>query len=128
MPKYPLSGTINITTDAAGDGVGYSPVMFGYIELVAYAKDGTTPFEDTVDFTITTETTLQNVWVENNVTASKICRPRVATQDTAGVNALYAAAGETVKTKILLEGERLKIVVANGGNAKLGAFRVLSIF
>ena len=128
MPQYPLSDTIEITTDASGDGIGYSQAMFGFIELVAYAKDGTTPFADTVDFTITTETTAQNVWVESNVTASKVCRPRVATQDTVGANAIYAAGGETVKTKILLEGERLKIVVANGGNAKLGSFRVLSIF
>lgn len=121
---YVTRDTVNITTDASGDATGYTTARMGRVISVAYAKDGTTPFTDGVDFTITTELSLQNVWVEVNVNASKTVVPRQATHDTAGVASLYAAGGEPVEDYVVAADERIKIVVANGGNAKLGQFIV----
>jgi len=116
---------VDLTTDASGDATGYTPVVTGRIIAVAYVKDGTTPFADTVDFTITSEVTTQNIWVEENVTASKTVAPRQATHSTAGVASLYAAGGEPVEDHIVVANERVKCVVASGGDSKLGAFVVI---
>ena len=77
-----------------------------------------TDFDNAVDFTITTEDTGQNVWVESNVTASATKAPSQDVHDTVGVDT-------SVNDFISLVNERLKIVVANGGNVKVGAFRLI---
>lgn len=117
--------TIDIETDASGDATAYSGKRRGKIIAVMYAKDGTAPYADTVDFTITTEDTGQNVWVEENVTVSKTCAPRQPTHSTAGVASLYAVGGEPVEDHIHMCGERLKIVIAAGGDTKTGEFRLI---
>jgi hypothetical protein len=48
--------------------------------------------------------------------------PRQATHSTAGAAALYAAAGTAVNDKIALANDRIKIVIASGGNTKTGVF------
>ena len=114
--------TIEITTDASGDGVGYSEDINGRIICIIYEKDD---FADTVDFAITAETTGQNIWTEENVTASKTVAPRQPTHAADGSESLFAASGEPVEDFICLPDERVKVVVANGGNAKNGAFTVV---
>ena len=42
--------------------------------------------------------------------------------DTAGVTSLYAAAGDPVESLIPIAYDRLKVVVAQGGDAKVGTF------
>lgn len=121
MP-FPQVQTVTIVTNSDGDGTGYSSVVRGHIVNVIYAK---TDYADTVDFTITTEDTLQNVWVESNVTAAKTVAPRQPTHSTVGVASLYAAAGEPVEDHVRACGERIKIVVAAGGDTKTGAFKVI---
>jgi len=114
--------TVTIVTAADGTATGYTPDVTGRILAVIYAK---TDYTDGVDFTITTEKTLQNVWVESNVNAAKTVAPRQATHATDGTASLYAAAGEPVETEIVAVAERIKIVIAQGGNAKTGAFTVI---
>jgi hypothetical protein len=114
---------VTVTTDASGDATAYTSETYnGRIINVVYTK---TDFADGVDFTITTETTGQNVWVQSNVNASATVAPRQATHDTVGAASLYAAAGEPVEDYVYLVQERLQIVVAQGGNAKTGAFRLI---
>ena len=42
-----------------------------------------------------------------------------------GTASLYAAGGKAVQDHVVLAGERIKIVIASGGNAKSGTFTVI---
>jgi len=113
---YPRTETVNITSDGTGVGTGYTGVIHGEILAVSYIKDGTNPYDNGVDFTITTETTLQAVLAVLNVAASKAWRPRAVVQaaadgsDLTGVESAYCA------------GERIKIVIAQATASKVGQF------
>ena len=120
--SYAERHAVSLTTDASGDATGYTPVVTGRIISIRYVK---TDFDNGVDFTITGEDSSQNIWVESNVNAAKTVAPRQATHDTVGVASLYAGAGEPVEDHIVVAGERVKIVVASGGNVKAGAFHVI---
>src|SRR3954453_12983783 len=113
---------VPITTAADGSATAYTPYLSGKIAAIHYLK---TDFADGVDFTITAEATGQTLWTEADVNAAKVCMPRGATHSTAGVAALYAASGTAVNDLIRLSRDRVKIVIASGGNAKLGAFHVV---
>ena len=110
---------VTVTTAADGTATSYSEVAMGLLSSVSYVK---TDFADGVDFTITTETTGQNVWTDTNINASEVVNPRAATHDATGAASLYAAAGEPVEDYIPIANERIKIVIAQGGNVKTGTF------
>lgn len=112
---------IPVTTDGSGDATAYSDPVFGSIQHVAYIK---TDFADGVDFAITGETTGQGIWSESNVNASTIRYPRAATHSVAGVAAAYASGGTAVNAPIVLAGERIKVVVDEGGATKTGTIVV----
>jgi hypothetical protein len=114
--------TVVATSDGSQVGTHYTPWISGYIESIQYVKDGTTPYTDGVDFTITTDVTGENIWTDTNVNASEVVRPRAATHSTAGVAAVYAAAGEAVTDRIALAADRVKIVLAQAGASKTGTF------
>jgi hypothetical protein len=113
---------VAVTTDASGDATAYSPYLSGFIHSIQYVK---TDFADGVDFTITAEATGETIWAESNVNAAAVRAPRQATHTTAGVASLYAAAGTAVNDKVAVSRDRVKIVVASGGNVKTGAFNIL---
>lgn len=114
--------TIALTTDGSGDVTAYSSRhVTGRILAVIYTKDD---FADGVDFTVTTEETGQSVWAEENVNASKTVLPRQATHSTAGVAAQYAD-GYPVLEPVVAVNERIKVVVAQGGDTKSGTINVL---
>ncbi len=119
---YAERHTVSLTTDSNGDATGYTPVVTGRIITVVYTK---TNFADGSTFTITTEDSTQNVWVETGVNATATVAPRQATHDTVGAASLYAAGGEPVEDYIYAANERIKIVVSNGGDTKTGAFTVI---
>ncbi|RWP88352.1 MAG: hypothetical protein EOR12_16710 [Mesorhizobium sp.] len=122
MKRYKLS----VTTDGAGNAVAYSPRLSGEIHEIEYIKDGgANPFANGVDFTITSEATGKTLWAEADVNASASRAPRVATHSTAGVAALYAAAGTGVLARPGVANDRVKISIAQGGATKVGAFHVL---
>lgn len=112
---------VTATTNGSGAATVYTEVATGFIHDVQYIK---TDFTDGVDFTITTETTARNVWVDTNVNASEVVAPRQPTHNTAGAASLYAAVGEPVEDKIAIDKERIKIVIASGGDTKTGTFYV----
>lgn len=121
-----MANTRKFTVVAASDGsqVGthYTPYVSGYIESVQYVKDGTTPYTDGVDFTITVDATGENIWTDTNINASEVVRPRADTHTTAGVAALYAADGTAVTDRIAISRDRVKIVLAQAGASKTGTF------
>lgn len=110
--------TVTAVSDGSSVGTFYTPYVSGYIESVQYVK---TDYTDGVDFTITTDVTGEDIWVDTNINASEIVRPRAATCTTAGVAALYAASG-AVNDRIALGRDRVKIVLAAAGATKTGTF------
>lgn len=113
---------VTATSDGSQVGTHYTPYVSGYVESIQYVKDGTTPYTDGVDFTITADVTGENIWTDTNINASEVVRPRAATCSTAGVAALYAAAGAAVNDRIALSRDRVKIVLASAGASKTGTF------
>jgi hypothetical protein len=114
--------TLNVTTAADGSYTGYIGPVSGKICAIHYIK---TNFADGVDFTITVEGTGETVWTESNVNAAKVCMPRGATHSNAGVAALYASGGVAVNDLIRISRDRIKFVLAQGGNATTGQFQVV---
>jgi hypothetical protein len=121
MKRYKVS----VTTAADGSATAYTPRLSGLLYAVHYVPDGTTPYDNTVDMTITSEATGQSLVSRTNVSAAFVANPRVATSDAAGTAALFAAGGTAVQDRIALANDRVKIVLAQGGNAKTGVFHVL---
>lgn len=111
-----------ITTAADGSATVYSPRVAGKIHSVHYVK---TDFADGVDFAVTAEGTGENIWTESNVNTSAVRYPRAPTHSQAGVAALFASGGTGVLDKVALANDRVKIVIAQGGNAKSGAVHIL---
>lgn len=116
---------VSVTTASDGTATAYSPYLSGAVTAIHYIKPGSGSYTDGVDFTITAEATGETLWTESNVNASKACMPRAATHSTAGVAALYASGGTAVNDLIRLSRDRVKIVLAQGGDSKVGAFHIV---
>lgn len=116
---------VTVTTAADGTATAYAPKTSGEIHSIQYVKDGSNAFANGVDFAVTAEATGENIWTEADVNASAIRYPRAPTHSQAGVASLYAAGGTAVQTRIALGGDRVKITIVQGGNAKTGAFHIL---
>ncbi len=113
---------VEVTTDAEGAATAYtSRPVSGRVLAVIYEK---TDFANGVDFDVTTERSGQTVWSEDNVNAAKICYPRAQVHTTAGVAATLDGTRAMLEPVVAGE-ERLKIVVAQGGAAKQGTFKIL---
>lgn len=113
---------IPVTTAADGSATAYSELCTGKVSTVRYVK---TDFDNGSTITLTSEATGETIWSETGVNASATRAPRQATHNTAGVAALYAAGGAAVNDKIALANDRIKIVIASGGNAKTGTFHIV---
>jgi hypothetical protein len=125
--SYAQRSSVTVTTAADGSATAYlggadgNPLTGRIINLV-YAK---TDFADGVDFTITADGTGQTIWTQSDVNASATVAPRQPTHSTAGVASLYASGGVAVNDHIVLAADRIKIVIANGGDTKSGTFTVV---
>lgn len=118
----PFLETVTLTTAADGSSTAYSNAVKGRLLAIRYVKPAAGGFDNASTMTVTLETTGQAVWAESNVDASASRYPRVATHGITGVAALYAAAGTAVNDYIAIANERIKIVIASGGNAKNATF------
>lgn len=108
---------ISITTDASGDATAFTEVVNGFLRGISY--DG--GFDATADLTITSDAHGQSLLTVTNQAASAITwHPRQATHATDGTASLHAAAGEPVESDIPIAGDRIKVVVAQGGNVQTG--------
>lgn len=118
--------TVTVTTDGSGNATAYSPRgINGKIHQIEYVKDGTNPFANGVDFTITGEATGVNLWTQADVNASAVVAPRAPTHSQAGVASLYASGGTAVQAAVALANDRVKIAIAQGGATKVGTFHIL---
>ncbi len=112
---------VSVTTASDGSATAYTPYLSGRITQISYVK---TDFADGVDFTITGEALGQTIWTESDVNAAKHCFPRQQVNSTAGVAATLDGTRAALDL-IRLSRDRVKIVIAQGGNAKVGAFHVV---
>ena len=110
----PTTDKVAVTTAADGSATAYSKYFSGQIIAVRYEKGD---FADTVDFTITTETGGVGVWTESNVTASDTTFPTMLVQDQVNVDT-------ALRDFIYSFADRVKIILASGGNAKSGTFYI----
>ncbi len=115
--------SVSITTVTGGAATGYIETGQNGGRLVGlmYVKDGTVPYADTVTFAITEEDTGNALLTTGAISASTYFAPRAATVTVANAAALYAAAGTAVNDLLPIVG-RIKIVLASGGDAKVGKF------
>lgn len=106
---------VTVVTASDGSATAYSPPIGGKILAIQYVK---TDYADTVDFTITDEASAANLYTLANQTASATKYPRFLGQDGVASN-LTGWYVEPVCT------QRVKIVLAAGGDTKTGLFRVV---
>ena len=112
---------VTVTTDGSGNATVYTTAAInGYIESVRYVK---TDFADGVDVDITTEDTGVVVLDKDSVNASVTYSPRHTVQDTTGADVTYDGT-RVVHERIAVAGERIKIVIASGGDKKTGTFYI----
>ncbi len=119
---YAQKITVAAPVDGSGNATVFSPVLTGRIINVIYVADGSTPYDNTVDFTITGEDSGLSILSQTNVAAGFTLQPRQPTHSQAGAAALYAAGGTAVNDHIYLGGERIKIAIVQGGVSKTGQF------
>ena len=121
--------SVSVTTAADGSATAYSPTITGAISSIAYVADGTIPSDATVDFTITVEATGQGLWTQANITASGTRAPRQPVHEQDGTDRLFSGttSEHTVCDLICVADDRIKIVLAQGGNAKTGRFIITVI-
>ena len=112
--------TVTVTTAGGGAATAYTdrPVQ-GRLFRVVYTKDD---FAAGVDFTITLEDSGQNVWTEADVNASKSINPLQPMQDNAGADVTWDGTRKMHGPIIACRPERVKIVIAQGGDTKSGTF------
>jgi hypothetical protein len=121
---YAKRYTITMTTAADGSGTSYTTsAVMGRISAIQYDKPGSGGFDDGSTMTLTGEKSGIAIWSESAVNADAIRYPRAATHTTAGVAATYDGT-RAVLAPIVVAGERLKMVVASGGNAKTATWYV----
>jgi hypothetical protein len=119
MRQYKM--TVNSAAD--GTATGFSQrIVGGKLHSIAYIKGD---YADTVDFTITKETTGETLWAQDNVTASTTVYPRANTASTANAASLYASEGTNVRDAIGIAVDRVKVVLAQAGANKTGQFLIL---
>jgi hypothetical protein len=122
MERY----TFTLTTDAGGAATVLSgqPVN-GRVQQIRYVPDGVAPLDTNADLVITGENSGQPIGTLTNIGLAAVgWAPRLPTHDLAGAASLYAAGGTAVTDYIALANERIKVVVAQGGNVKTGTLSI----
>lgn len=106
--------SVTIITAADGSGTGYIDVAFGRVVSLSYVK---VDYADGVDFTITVESTGQSLWTDTNINAAETVYP-VVPANLGGTG----AASTLTEVPIVMAADRIKIVIAAGGDTKSGTF------
>lgn len=112
---------VPVTTAADGSATVYTPVVTGRVLGIRYLK---TDFDNGSTMTATMEATGEAIWAESNVNASASRYPRVGVHDAVGVAATLDGT-RLARDYVHVAKDRVKIVIASGGNAKSGEFHVL---
>lgn len=121
--------SVSVTTAADGSATAYSPTITGAISSIAYVKAASNSYTDGVDFAITVESTGQGLWTQNDINASTTRAPRQPTHEQDGTDRFYQGSQteHTIPDLICLASDRVKIVLAQGGDTKSGTFIITVI-
>jgi hypothetical protein len=121
--------SVSVATAADGSATAYSPTITGAISSIAYVADATNPYAATVDFAITVEATGQGLWTQSDISASGTRAPRQPTHEQDGTDRFFqgTSSEHTVPDLICLANDRVKIVLAQGGDTKTGRFIITVI-
>lgn len=118
----------DFTLDCSSGGAAtvYSnDVVRGEVRQITYTPDGSSPLSTNTDLTITGETTGIAIATLTDIgTAVVSWAPRLATHTVLGAAALYAGSGVAVLDRIALAGERIKVIVAQGGTSLKGQLSI----
>ncbi len=116
---------IAIQTSAGGAFTGYTPVVTGEVVQYSYVPDGTAPLDTGADLDITGERSGAVISNQDNIGVAAFTKaPRQASHGVDGTAALYAAGGTGVLVPIVVAQERLKVVIAAGGDTKKGTLHI----
>jgi hypothetical protein len=117
--------TVSIITATGGAYDGYSDTLTGAIHEIAYSLGATgSTLASTADFSITTERDGVVLWSQSNVPiAAKQVRPRRTATTVSGITATNASLTEPV----MVQNDRVHVVIAQGGNTKAGTISVTII-
>lgn len=108
--------SVAVTTSAQGAAVAYSPQCNGLIRTVEYVKPTSGGLDAATDIDIIADVSGAVIWTNDDLAASKVIHPLAQAQANTGADITGAYA------PICLADERIKITVANGGNAASGTF------
>jgi hypothetical protein len=121
---------VDITTDGSGNATVYAPQganagnLDGRVLSLHYVKDGTTPFSNGVDLTVTSEATGEPILTVADMNASADYYPRSQTQDVTAAGNTYDGT-HAVTEPVVLANDRVKLVISSGGANKLGRIDVV---
>lgn len=108
--------SVAITTSASGAAVAYSPQCNGLVRTVEYVKPTSGGLDAATDIDIIADVSGAVIWTNDDLAASKVIHPLAQAQNNTGADITGAYA------PICLADERIKITVANGGDAASGTF------
>ena len=108
--------SVAVVTDESGEAVVYTPALNGMIRSVRYVKPDSGGLDNDSDIDIVTDKGAVVVWDKDNLAASAVIYPMVPAHDNEGT----LVAGSYAPIPVC--DERIKITVANGGNAGTGTF------
>jgi hypothetical protein len=111
--------SVAVTTNSSGAATAYTPALNGVVRSVRYIKPTSGGLDGGADIDIVTDKGAVVVWDKDNLAASTVIYPMIQAQSTAGVD----ISGFYVPIPVC--DERIKITVANGGNALAGTFEFL---
>ena len=116
-----ITPAVTITTDASGAATVYlGSKLRGYLVALLY-KPGT--LDTGADLTITCETTLIPILTKSNLgTGNSFLYPRALPTN---ANSATGALGTVPTERIPLSSERIKVVVAQGGNTLAGTIQAI---
>lgn len=119
---YPKKYRITLATNGSGACTAYSDDVGvgGEIKQIKYTK---TDFADGSTMTLTGETSGIAIWAQTGVNATATVCPMQASHTTAGVAATLDGTRAAL-VPVVISNERLKLVVASGGDTKTGVVDV----
>ena len=111
--------SVPVLTNSEGAAVAYTPALNGVVRSVRYIKPTSGGLDGGTDIDIVTDKGAVVVWDKDDLAASAVIYPMVPAHDNAGTLVVGSYA------PIPVCDERIKITVANGGNAGAGTFEFL---
>ena len=113
---------LTLVVESGGSVTGYTGVVRGAVKEILYVH---TDYDAGADFTITTENTGQQLWMQNNGGGStKSKKPMQPTHSVAGVAATYDGV-RAVNDLVHVCNERIKVVVSSATEGQTGTFEFI---